>query len=157
MRFSLPQLNRSMTRLQIYTDGSCLGNPGRGGFAAVIYSQGNPPKHLQGNHPATTNNRMELCAILEALKSIETTDEADIYTDSCYAKNGILSWLPRWKQNNWTTTNKTPVKNLDLWQEIDKHMTGKNVKFHWVKGHSTSTGNNLADKLAREACLKTSI
>ena len=129
----------------MYTDGSCLGNPGRGGWAAVSE---NPPFEICGNEPYTTNNRMELTAVIKGLERI-STGAVDIHTDSAYVKNGITKWVHGWLKNDWKTSNGTDVKNKDLWLRL-VHLTQQvQVQWHWVKAHTGNVLNERADQLAR--------
>ncbi|KHL16352.1 UNVERIFIED_CONTAM: ribonuclease H [Mumia flava] len=131
----------------IHTDGACLGNPGPGGWGAVLRS-GDHVKELHGGDPATTNNRMELMAAIAALEALTRPAEVDLHTDSSYVRNGILSWLAGWKANGWRTSAKKPVKNEDLWRRLDEAAARHEVRWHWVKGHSGDPGNERADELA---------
>ena len=133
--------------IKIYTDGACSGNPGRGGWAAIIINDEKIEK-ISGSHNNTTNNRMELTAVISALKFV-TDQNLEIYTDSKYTKDGIEKWISNWKKNGWKTSNKQDVKNKDLWNELDHLNQKKNVKWNWVKGHSENKYNNMADELAR--------
>ena len=134
--------------VEIYTDGACSGNPGPGGWGAVL-RYGTHEKELYGGQAAeTTNNRMELTAPIEALESLKRPVEVRLYTDSTYVRNGITSWLPRWKSNGWQTSGKTPVKNADLWQRLEQAAARHQVEWHWVKGHAGHPGNERADALA---------
>ncbi len=136
--------------IKIYTDGSCLSNPGNGGWAAIINMNGEIKK-LSGNEKNTTNNRMELMAPIIALKNINTKDPIEIFTDSKYVKNGITKWINTWVLNNWKTSNKEDVKNKDLWIELYKLNQSLNVKWNWVKAHAGDTLNEEVDMLAKEA------
>ncbi|SUO96221.1 ribonuclease HI [Suttonella ornithocola] len=136
--------------LEIYTDGACKGNPGIGGWG-VLMRYGVHEKTLNGAEHHTTNNRMELTAAIEALKAIKKPCEIHLTTDSVYVKNGINDWLPKWKANQWRTAQKKPVKNVELWQELDALATKFTIHWHWVKGHSGHPGNEMADQLANEA------
>ena len=138
-------------KYKIYTDGACTGNPGPGGWGAVIFDQGNKQKNISGSEKNTTNNRMELLAAIMSLKKIKTNSEVVIFTDSTYVKNGITEWMKNWKKNGWKNSNKKPVKNKDLWVKLDKLCEANNVSWKWVKGHSTNEFNNLADELATKA------
>ena len=138
----------SKKNIIIYTDGACIGNPGLGGWGAIIISQNNEKK-ISGGSELTTNNRMEMQAVVEALKCIETTSSITLYTDSKYIINGISSWIYRWKENNWTSSNKRPIKNIDLWKIIDSFTSKHNIEWKWVKGHSGDYYNEEVDKLAR--------
>jgi ribonuclease HI len=140
-----------MNKVQIYTDGGCRGNPGIGGWGALL-EYGEKQKTLKGNAKLTTNNQMELTAIIEALKSLKSDKVAiDLYTDSKYALDGINSWIKGWKKNNWKTATKKPVKNQELWQELDALNQKYDISWHWVKGHSGNRGNDIVDELANIA------
>ena len=134
-------------KITIYTDGACSGNPGKGGWAAVIIEDKNE-KTISGSEPLTTNNRMELSAVINALKEVGSA-ELDIYTDSKYVKNGIESWIKNWKINGWMTAAKQPVKNKDLWLELDILVSKKEIEWKWVKGHSNDHYNTIVDEAAR--------
>ncbi|MDC1256113.1 ribonuclease HI [Pelagibacteraceae bacterium] len=136
-------------KITIYTDGACSGNPGKGGWAAVIIEDENE-KTISGSEMLTTNNRMELLAVINALKEVSSV-EIDIYTDSKYVKNGIESWIKNWKMNGWMTAAKQPVKNKDLWLELDALVTKKEIEWKWVKGHSNDHYNTIVDEAARKA------
>ena len=136
-------------KITIYTDGACSGNPGKGGWAAVIIEDKNE-KTISGSEPLTTNNRMELSAVINALKEVGSA-ELDIYTDSKYVKNGIESWIKNWKINGWMTAAKQPVKNKDLWLELDTLVSEKEIGWKWVKGHSNDHYNTIVDEAARKA------
>ena len=138
-------------KITIYTDGACSGNPGKGGWAAVIIEDKNE-KTISGSEPLTTNNRMELSAVINALKEVGSA-ELDIYTDSKYVKNGIESWIKNWKINGWMTAAKQPVKNKDLWLELDTLVSEKVIGWKWVKGHSNDHYNTTVDEAARKAIL----
>jgi ribonuclease HI len=140
-------------KYKIYTDGACSGNPGPGGWGAVIFDQENNQKNFSGSEKNTTNNRMELLAALMALKKVKTNSDITIYTDSIYVKNGITEWIVKWKKNGWKTANKRPVKNKDLWEKLNNLSEKNKIIWKWVKGHSTNKYNNLADKLATQAIL----
>ena len=133
--------------IKIYTDGACSGNPGRGGWAAIILD-GEKIEKISGSKDNTTNNRMELTAVISALKYVKDKN-LEIYTDSKYAKDGIEKWISNWKKNGWKTANKQDVKNKDLWDELDQLNSKKNVQWNWVKGHANNQYNNMADELAR--------
>lgn len=144
----------SRPRVRIYTDGSCLGNPGPGGWGAVLlYGGGGNEKirEISGGEQNTTNNRMELTAALAALRALQKPCEVDFYTDSEYLKQGITCWLARWKQRNWLTSARQPVKNVDLWRALEGALGGHRIRWHWVRGHAGDQGNERADKLARSA------
>ena len=134
-------------KLKIYTDGACSGNPGKGGWAAIIID-GKNQSNISGSEKDTTNNRMELMAPIMALKKIKTKSEITIYTDSRYVKDGITEWIKKWKLNNWKSSNKKPVKNKDLWIKLDNHCQKHNVSWKWVKAHAGDKLNNLVDELA---------
>ena len=134
-------------KFKIYTDGACSGNPGKGGWAAIILD-GKSQYNISGSENKTTNNRMELIAPIMALKKIKTKSEVIIYTDSRYVKDGITEWIKKWKLNNWKSSNKKPVKNKDLWIKLDNHCQKHNVSWKWVKAHAGNRLNNLVDELA---------
>ncbi len=136
--------------LEIFTDGACRGNPGIGGWGAVM-RWGNHEKVLNGAVEETTNNRMELTAAIEALKAVKRPCKIQLTTDSIYVKNGVTQWLASWKKNHWKTAQKKPVKNVDLWQALDGQIAEKDVQWFWVKGHSGHPGNEMADQLANQA------
>ena len=136
--------------IKIYTDGSCLGNPGNGGWAAIIIDD-NKKIQIKGSKKDTTNNQMELLAPINALKKIPKGSNVQIFTDSKYVKSGITEWIHNWKKNGWKTANKQPVKNKDLWTELDLMTSEFEIKWSWVKGHSTDKLNNEVDLIAREA------
>lgn len=136
-----------MKRVTIYTDGACRGNPGPGGWGALLQF-GQHEKQLWGGAPDTTNNRMELTAAIEALAALSESCEVDITTDSVYVKDGITRWLSGWKKKGWKTASKQPVKNQDLWRQLDALVEKHTVHWHWVKGHSGHPENELADQLA---------
>ena len=138
-------------KYKIYTDGACAGNPGPGGWGAVIFDQDDKQKNISGSEKNTTNNRMELLAAIMSLKKIKTNSEVIIFTDSTYVKNGITEWMKNWKKNGWKNSSKKPVKNKDLWEKLDKLCEANSVSWKWVKGHSTNEFNNLADELATKA------
>ena len=136
--------------IKIYTDGSCLGNPGNGGWAAIIIED-EKKTSIKGSKKDTTNNQMELLAPIKALKKIPKGSNVQIFTDSKYVKSGITEWIHNWKKNGWKTANKQPVKNKDLWTELDLLTNEFKIKWIWVKGHSTDSLNNEVDLIAREA------
>ena len=136
--------------IKIYTDGSCLGNPGNGGWAAIIIED-NKKTHIKGSKKNTTNNQMELLAPIKALQKIPQGSKVQIFTDSKYVKSGITEWILNWKKNGWITANKQPVKNKDLWTELDNMTIAHKIKWIWVKGHSSDKLNNEVDLIAREA------
>ena len=133
--------------IKIYTDGSCIGNPGKGGWAAIIL-ENKKQKIISGSEPYTTNNRMELIAVIKALKEVKKK-EISIVTDSQYVKNGIEVWIFKWKKNGWMTAEKKPVKNKDLWLMLEKLSKNIKVKWEWVKGHSSDKLNNKVDEIAK--------
>lgn len=137
--------------ISIYTDGSCLGNPGNGGWAFVLHEADNKKTYKFGYEKETTNNRMELTAAIKAIEYLSDESEFKIITDSNYVKDGINTWIKSWKINNWITTSKKPVKNRDLWTALDDLSMKKKIHWSWVKGHSSNELNNLVDKLARKA------
>jgi len=142
-----------VNRVQIYTDGACSGNPGPGGWGAILVS-GDHRKEISGGEPATTNNRMELTAAIEAIRALKGTPTVDLYTDSTYVKKGITEWIASWKANGWRRRSGKrllPVKNEDLWQELDRLVDAHTVRFHWVEGHAGHAENERADELARAA------
>jgi len=131
----------------VYTDGACKGNPGPGGWGALLIAGGRE-KELCGGEPATTNNRMELTAVIRALEALKAPCEVDLHTDSQYVKNGIETWIHGWKRNGWKTADRKPVKNADLWRELEALASRHRVRWHWVKGHAGDAGNQRADALA---------
>ena len=134
--------------VEIYTDGACSGNPGPGGWGAVL-RYGDVEKDICGGDPGpTTNNRMELTAPIKALESLKRPSTVRMYTDSTYVRNGIMSWVPKWKGNGWMTSARQPVKNADLWRELDAAVSRHDVEWHWVKGHAGHPENERADRLA---------
>jgi ribonuclease HI len=135
-------------RVEIFTDGACSGNPGPGGWGAIL-RYGEHVKELSGGEPETTNNRMELLAAITALEALNRRSAIDLHTDSQYVKNGIMSWIHGWKKNGWKTADKKPVKNADLWQRLDDARNRHDVTWHWVKGHAGHDENERADELAR--------
>jgi ribonuclease HI len=140
----------SVKRVTIFTDGACAGNPGPGGWAAILVS-GERRRELSGFAPATTNNRMEMQAAIEALETLTERAEADLYTDSQYLRLGMQEWLAKWKRNGWRTSDKKPVKNADLWERLDALATSHHVRWHWVRGHAGHPENERCDELANEA------
>jgi ribonuclease HI len=135
-------------RVTIYTDGACSGNPGPGGWGALL-QYGDAEKEICGGEADTTNNRMEMMAAIMALESLKRPMAIDLYTDSTYVRSGITEWLAGWKRRNWRTAAKKPVKNVDLWQRLDKATGEHDIAWHWVKGHAGNPGNERADELAR--------
>jgi len=134
-------------RIEIYTDGACRGNPGRGGWGALLIA-GKHRKTLHGGDSSTTNNRMELTAAIEALNALKGRRRVTLYTDSKYVMDGISNWLPNWKKRGWKTAAKKPVKNQDLWQALDEAASRHDVEWKWVRGHTGNEGNEEADRLA---------
>jgi ribonuclease HI len=132
----------------IYSDGACSGNPGPGGWGAVLI-YGEKRKEINGGEPLTTNNRMELRAAVEALRALNRTTQAELHTDSQYVRKGITEWIGKWKSNGWRTASKEPVKNSDLWKELDEARQMHKISWHWVKGHAGEVENERADELAR--------
>jgi len=138
------------TIINIWTDGACSGNPGPGGWGVLI-KYDSSTKEISGSEKNTTNNRMEMIAVIEALKYIDTKSKINLYTDSKYVKEGITNWIISWKKNNWKNSKKNDVKNKDLWVELDILSQKHNISWNWVKGHSGNIENDIADKLATEA------
>ena len=139
-----------MAKVEIYTDGACRGNPGPGGWAALLLA-GEHEREISGAEAATTNNRMELTAVIRALEALKRPVEGAIYTDSQYVRQGVLEWMPNWKARGWKTADKKPVKNQDLWQALDALVARHKLEWHWVKGHSGNVGNERVDALANRA------
>ena len=144
-------------QIKIYTDGACVGNPGPGGWAAIILLE-NEKRELFGGEKLTTNNRMELTAAIKGLEYCDSLEEKQlslkeikIYTDSLYLKDGITNWISNWEKNNWKTSDKKNVKNVDLWKKLKELVKSKQIEWRWIKGHSNDPLNDLADKLAKEA------
>ena len=142
----------SEERVTVHTDGSCSGNPGPGGWGAIL-TFGDHEKELNGGEPHTTNNRMELMAAISALEALKRSCSVDLYTDSEYMRGGITGWINNWKKNGWRTADKKPVKNVDLWKRLDAALVQHNVRWHWVKGHAGHTMNERADELARSGLI----
>lgn len=138
-----------MKEVEIFTDGACKGNPGPGGWGAIMRSGGHE-KELYGGAPNTTNNRMEMMAAIEALKALNQRCHVKLTTDSQYLRKGITEWIAGWKRKGWKTASRQPVKNAELWQELDKLVAGQDVEWHWVKGHSGHPENERADQLANK-------
>jgi len=143
---------KNIPHITIYTDGACSGNPGPGGWAALL-KFGTHEKELSGSELETTNNRMELTAAYEALKALKEPCQIDFYTDSEYLKRGINEWMANWKRKGWKTAAKKPVKNQDLWKALDEVVQKHQVTWHWVRGHAGNRYNERVDKLARQAIL----
>jgi len=140
--------------VNIYTDGACKGNPGRGGWGALL-CYGDKKKEVYGGEALTTNNRMELMAAIQGLEVLTRPCEVKITTDSQYVRKGVLEWMANWKKRHWLTAARQPVKNKDLWQRLDKVLVDHTVDWHWVKGHSGHAGNERADYLANMGCENT--
>ena len=136
-------------KVTIYTDGACSGNPGPGGWGAILQFNGTE-KELMGGEAHTTNNRMELLAAISALEALKRPCAVALYTDSEYLRGGITGWINSWKKNGWRTKDKKPVKNIDLWQRLDAALGGHRIQWHWIKGHAGHAMNERADQLARE-------
>lgn len=139
-----------MTRVEIYTDGACRGNPGPGGWAATL-ELGAHFRELSGAEAETTNNRMELTAVIRALEALKRSSSIRIHTDSEYVRKGITEWIGNWKARHWKTADKKPVKNRDLWEQLDALAQGHDIEWRWVKGHSGVPGNERVDQLANAA------
>ncbi len=136
-------------RVTIWSDGACSGNPGPGGWGAVLIWNGHE-KELKGGEALTTNNRMELTAAIAALSALKRASAVDFYTDSQYVRGGVMGWIAGWQKNGWKTSDRKPVKNVDLWQQLDALRHRHEIKWHWVKGHAGTEGNERADQLARD-------
>ena len=141
---------RTTGAVEIYTDGACRGNPGVGGWAALL-RRGTHEKEISGAEPRTTNNRMELTAVIRALEALQRPVEVRVYTDSEYVRRGVTEWLASWKARGWRTADKKPVKNQDLWERLDELIVPHRIEWHWVPGHSGVEGNERVDRLANEA------
>lgn len=139
--------SEALTEVVIYADGACKGNPGPGGWGAWLKS-GEHEKDIFGGDKLTTNNKMELTAVIQALAALNQRSQVTVYTDSAYVKDGITKWIHGWKLRGWTTADKKPVKNIELWQKLDTLNAGHKVTWRWVKGHSGDPGNERADQLA---------
>lgn len=137
-------------KLTIYTDGACSGNPGKGGYGAILLFRGQEKK-ISGFEKDTTNNRMELRAVIESLKALKKSCDIVVYTDSKYVQNGISEWIHSWKKNGWKNASKKPIKNVDLWKDLDEESAKHKIDWRWVKGHAGNKYNEIADSLAREA------
>ena len=138
-----------LPQVTIFTDGACSGNPGPGGWGAILRF-GDVEKELKGGENPTTNNRMELMAAISALEALKKPTAVDLTTDSQYVRQGITSWIHNWKKNGWRTASKEPVKNVDLWQRLDAALKRHEVRWHWIKGHAGHAENERADQLARD-------
>ncbi len=149
-------MENNKPKITIYTDGACSGNPGKGGWGAIlIYKSKNSEGHfneikkkISGHEEFTTNNKMELTAVIEALKNIKKTSNIELFTDSKYVLDGFTKWLPNWQKNGWKSSNKNKVKNIELWKELFNLSLQHSINWHWVKGHSDNNLNNEVDKLA---------
>ena len=139
-----------MTEVEIFTDGACRGNPGPGGWAALLVA-GETRKEVSGSEADTTNNRMELAAAIGGLKALKRRCAVKLFTDSKYVLQGVTEWLPNWKAHGWRTAERKPVKNQDLWQALDAAVAAQDIEWHWVKGHSGHEGNEYVDQLANLA------
>ncbi len=139
-----------MSRIEVYADGACRGNPGPGGWAATL-EVGEHFRELSGAETATTNNRMELTAVIRALEALKRAAQVRVFTDSEYVRRGMVEWLPSWKARDWRTADRKPVKNRDLWEQLDALAARHDVEWRWVKGHSGVPGNERVDRLANEA------
>jgi ribonuclease HI len=145
-----PEKNENLPRVIIYTDGACSGNPGPGGWGALL-KFGQNEKELSGGDPQTTNNRMELTAAIEALKALKRPCQVHLHTDSQYLRKGITQWIAAWKCRGWKTSGKKPIKNQDLWWELDSAIQQHKIQWHWVRGHAGNRENERVDRLARKA------
>ena len=145
----MTQKHLGKVTVTIYTDGACKGNPGPGGWGVVLQS-GGKEKHMHGGEAQTTNNRMEMTAVIKALEALKMPCHVSLYTDSKYVIQGITEWMEGWKARGWKTAGKDPVKNIDLWHKIDALITEHQINWHWVKGHAGHPGNELADALANK-------
>jgi ribonuclease HI len=141
---------RTLQKVELFTDGACLGNPGPGGWAALLRA-GTREKALVGAEAMTTNNRMELMAAIAGIEALKRACTVAVTTDSQYVRRGVEEWMPRWKANGWKTSDKQPVKNRDLWERLDAALASHDVRWHWVKGHAGHAENERVDALAREA------
>jgi ribonuclease HI len=145
-----PDPTQSAQRVVVHTDGACSGNPGPGGWGAIL-QWGDHTRELKGGEAHTTNNRMELTAAIMALESLKRPCVVDLHTDSEYLRQGITGWIKNWKRNGWKTADRKPVKNVDLWQRLDAALSQHQIRWHWVRGHSGHDLNERADELARSA------
>jgi ribonuclease HI len=144
-----------MALVEVFTDGACKGNPGPGGWGALL-RYGPHEKELFGGEPLTTNNRMELMAVIQALEALTRASRVQLTVDSRYVQDGVERWMPRWKRTGWKTKQGTPVKNQDLWQRLDRALSGHQVSWQWVRGHSGHAENERADRLANRGLPKSS-
>jgi ribonuclease HI len=143
-------MTRAKPHVVIHTDGACSGNPGPGGWGAILES-GQHRKELSGGEPQSTNNRMELMAAISALEALKGPSRVDLWTDSNYVRDGIMKWIQGWRRNGWKTADKKPVKNAELWLRLDEATKRHEIEWHWLKGHAGHAENERADELAREA------
>jgi ribonuclease HI len=143
-------VNEALTEVEIYSDGACRGNPGPGGWGATLRS-GDKLRELSGAVPETTNNRMEMQAVIEALQALKRRARVHVYTDSQYVRKGITEWVAAWKARGWRTSDKKPVKNKDLWEQLEALAAGHAIEWHWVPGHAGVPGNERCDELANLA------
>ena len=139
------------TAVVVYTDGACKGNPGPGGWGALLIFDGRE-RELYGGERHTTNNRMELTAVIRALEALKRPCDVEVYLDSQYVKHGIEGWIHGWKRNGWRTSDRKPVKNAELWRELDALAAKHRIRWHWVRGHADTPGNHRADELANRGC-----
>lgn len=146
-------MSETVKTVEIFTDGACSGNPGPGGWGAVLRWSG-AERELKGGEPETTNNRMELMAAIQALETLTRPVKADLYTDSTYLQKGITEWIYSWKKRGWKTAAKKPVKNEDLWRRLEEAIARHDVTWHWVKGHAGHPDNERADELARSGLME---
>ncbi len=146
----MSETSANRPHIVVYTDGACSGNPGPGGWGAILMS-GSHRKEIKGGEEHTTNNRMELMAVISALESMKYNSDVELWTDSQYVKNGITAWIHSWKRNGWKTADKKPVKNAELWQQLDAARASHKIEWKWVKGHAGHPENERADELARAA------
>ncbi len=146
----MSETSANRPHIVVYTDGACSGNPGPGGWGAILMS-GTHRKEIKGGEEHTTNNRMELMAVISALESMKYHSDVELWTDSQYVKNGITAWIHSWKRNGWKTADKKPVKNAELWQQLDAARARHKIEWKWVKGHAGHPENERADELARAA------
>jgi ribonuclease HI len=142
-------MSATLPKVTIHTDGACSGNPGPGGWGAIL-AWNDHEKELKGGEPHTTNNRMELSAAIHALEALNKPCAVDLYTDSQYLRGGVTEWIAQWQRNGWRTSDRKPVKNVDLWQRLDTALKRHEVRWHWVRGHSGHDLNERADRLARQ-------
>ena len=149
-------MDNKEVRVEIFTDGACSGNPGAGGWGALLRWR-DTERELKGGESETTNNRMELMAAIKALESLDRPVKVDLYTDSTYVMKGVTEWMSRWKTNGWRTAARKPVQNQDLWQALDAALGAHDVRWHWVKGHAGNEMNERCDQLARAAATQIAV